>query len=76
MHLTGEVLKNISLENFLQINTKEFVVKFIFLKTPCFQHVIMNNFRWMRLKYENISLRGILSEATKVLLQKLSIEIH
>ena len=58
MHLPRAVLRNVCLENFLQINTEASVVEFIFRKTPCFQHILMNNFRQMRLKYENFSLRG------------------
>ena len=34
-------------------------MEFIFRKTPCFHHILMNNFRRMYLKHENFSLRGI-----------------
>ena len=34
-------------------------MEFIFRKTPCFHHILMNNFRRMYLKHENFSFRGI-----------------
>ena len=39
------------------------VADFIFSKIPCFQHIVLNTFRWMRFKYENYSLRYILFQA-------------
>ena len=64
-HLSGTILKYNSSENFLQINTSASVVEFIFHKTPCFQYILMNNFRLMCLKYENFPLRGILFSIVK-----------
>ena len=31
------------------VNTEASVVEFIFCKAPCFQHILMNDFRLMRL---------------------------
>ena len=31
------------------------VMEFTFCNNPCFQHILMNNFRRMRLKYESYS---------------------
>ena len=36
------------------------VAEFMFIKIPCFQHILLNTFRRMRLKYEHYSLRHIL----------------
>ena len=36
------------------------LMEFTFCKNPCFQHILMNNFRRMRLNYESYYLIGIL----------------
>ena len=38
-----------SKENFLQIIIKAFLADYIFRKILCFQHILMNTFRWMSL---------------------------
>ena len=58
-------LKTIFLAIFLPIIIKEFVANFIFIKMPCFQHIFLNTFRWMRLKYENYFLKRILFQTFK-----------
>ena len=45
---------------FLKIIVKGFVAGFICSKILCFQHILINTFRRMRLNYENCSLRCIL----------------
>ena len=41
------------------------MVDFIFSKIPCFQHILLDSFRQMRVKYENYSLRHILLSTLK-----------
>ena len=53
-------LKNICLAIFLQIVIKESVAEFVFIKTPYFQHILLNTFKRMHLKYVNYSLRRTL----------------
>ena len=53
-------MKNIYLENFLQLIIKASVVEFIFVKIPCFLHILLNTFRQILKKYESYSLKGIL----------------
>ena len=45
---------------FLQIIINAFAADFIFSKIPCFQHILLDSFRQVRLKYENCFLRRIL----------------
>ena len=59
-YLFDVILKNICSENFTQIIIKSSVAALILSKIPCFQHILMNTFRRMRLNYENCSLRSIL----------------
>ena len=58
--LCGVALKNTSSATVLQIIIRGSFAEFIFINVPCFQHVLLNTFRRMRLKYENHSLRRIL----------------
>ena len=51
--------------NFLQIIVKGSVADFKFIKIPCFQHILLNTFRWMRLKHGNYSLSRILFQTFK-----------
>ena len=51
--------------NFKNICSKNFVAEFIFSKISCFQHILLNTFRRMRLNYENCSLRSILFQTLK-----------
>ena len=44
---------------------KALVADFISSKILCFQHILMNTFRRMRLNYENYSLRRILFQTLK-----------
>ena len=60
MNLSVAVLKNIFSEHFLQILIRTSVAEFIFDKTLCLQHICLEMFRGMSLKFENYSLRGIL----------------
>ena len=41
-------------ENVLQVIIKASVTDFIFSKTPCFQHILLNSFKRHHLKYETI----------------------
>ena len=50
------------LENFLEIIIKPCVADFIFSRTPCFRHILLNTFRRIRLKHEYYSLRHILKK--------------
>ena len=59
-YLCSVALKNICSEMFLQTMIKGSVTELIFSKIPCFQHILLDTFRQMRLKHENYSLRGIL----------------
>ena len=52
-------------ERFLQIIIKTSVVDRIFSNIPSFQHIVLDNFTQMRLKYENYSLKRILFQALK-----------
>ena len=54
------VLKNICHENILKIVIKASTMDFIFSKIPYFQHILLNTFRRMSLKYKNYCLRRIL----------------
>ena len=47
------------------MNTEASLVELIYRKTVFFQHIIRNNFRQMRLKYENFSCRGMLFQKVK-----------
>ena len=58
--MSSAVLTNICSENVLQTIINGYVEEFIFSKIPCFQHILMNTFRWMRLNHENCSLGRIL----------------
>ena len=53
-------LKNFLFESFLEIIIKASVADFIFSKIPCFQHILLNKYRRMRLKCEKYYLRRIL----------------
>ena len=53
--MSGAILKNICSKDILQIIVKESVVESIFSKILCFEHILLNTFRWMRLK---IALSG------------------
>ena len=55
-------LKNFWSENFLEIIIKPCVADFIFSRTPCFRHILLNTFRRIRLKHEYYSLRHILKK--------------
>ena len=60
---TSKIVSSVSLKTSTALSKRcicASVAKFIFSKTPCFQHMLINSFRRMRLKYENCSLRGIL----------------
>ena len=59
-YLSGAVLMNICLENFLQIIINAYVAEFIFRKIPSFQQIFMYTFKWMRLNYKHCFLRHIL----------------
>ena len=48
-----------------KINIDVSIVEFIFSKSPCFLHIFINNFRRIRLKYENLPLRDILFQIFK-----------
>ena len=63
--LKSETLKFATLKIFLGVIVKASVIEFTFCKNPCFQHVLMNNFRRIRLKYASYSLIGILFSAFK-----------
>ena len=43
------------LKFFLRIIIKAPLVEFTCSESPCFQHILLNIFRWLRLKYENYS---------------------
>ena len=58
-------LKIIFLAIFLLIIINESVTDFIFIKMPCFQNILMGTFRWMRLMYENYSLKRMLFQTFK-----------
>ena len=58
-------LKIIFLAVFLPIIINESVADFIFIKMPCFQNILLSTFRWMRLKYENYSLKRMLFQTFK-----------
>ena len=45
---------------FLQVIIKASVVEFIFNNIPYFQHIFMNTFRWMCLKYKTLFLERYL----------------
>ena len=57
--LKREIQRLRNLKKIDMVNMEASVVEFIFCKTPCFQHILMNDFRLMRLKYERFSLRRI-----------------
>ena len=57
--------KIIFLAIFLPIIINESVTDFIFIKMPCFQNILLSTFRWMRLKYENYSLKRMLFQTFK-----------
>ena len=59
------------------------MAEFIFSKIPCFQHILLNTFRQMRLKYDNyysLSCMEILDIQTtntaKVPLQNILMELQ
>ena len=52
-------------ENVLQFIIKASVTDFIFSKTPCFQHILLNSFRRYHPKYENYSSSSILFSTLK-----------
>ena len=64
-YLFVAVFKNFCSEKFLQIIIKASVEDFIFSKIPCFQHILLNAFRRMRLKYEKSSFRRALFQTLK-----------
>ena len=65
MYLSTTVLKNICSEEVLQNIIKASAADFIFSKILCFQHILLNTFRRMGLKYEDYSLRRILLQTLK-----------
>ena len=58
-YLSGGVLKNICSGNVLKI-IKVSVSEYICNEAPCFQHILLNTFRRMRMKHENYTLSDIL----------------
>ena len=64
------VLKNICPKNFQHYHYRKVIIsasvaEFIFSKIPCFQHILTNTSRRMRLNHEYCSLRCVLFQTLK-----------